>query len=255
MGEKKDTYSEKSSWFSRRRFLVGLGGVAAYGAGKTALDAHIHEGIRFFDPSKQCVFAHRPAIKAAAQDELDVHLVNLESEHDDNDYEVYAERKKIDKGLKGLGVDADVCAYNIDVPDEVYDTISETKVKAARRSGLINTIETYVDEETGVIDVVEEDDILVYIGDFESGDFEYRGTAYASNACGISNIYNDTYTTNQVLHNIGHTLGLPHTLSEDQMTWSLIKETMGHEIVFGFGQESQYNWRKSMKYYRDHKQC
>jgi hypothetical protein len=60
-----------------------------------------------------------------------------------------------------------------------------------------------------------------------------------------------TWFTNLLIHELGHKLSLPHTVSPDIMSYSPTSQALQKHFKVPFGPESQANWDKARKMYRE----
>ena len=233
---------------SRRNLTAGLLGIASFNfVSKTAVDTNIH-GWNYGNPSARSDEAYKPAIQNFDNGKLDLNIVNLclEPENAVNSDE---ELKIVDDRLSQLreGLDVDTDSYNLDLPRKYEKLIKETTVKASR--DLTSDIENYLINK-GLLEETE-DGLTIYIGDFDTENGDYIGTGHQdSNTGAVADKYgNMPHKLNQVLHNTGHKLGLPHTLTEDVMSWSPYKKITSFHKVHGFGIESKKNMEKIIEHY------
>ena len=233
----------------RRDFgAIGLLAATSFNHGfKIARDVYVH-GWTYGDPEAREDETHIPTLrKVEAQNKLDLNIVNLclEPRNSINHGE---DLSIIENRLSGLkeNLDVDASSYVLELND-YRDSIEETTVKQSE--GLIRGIQNYLIEEN--LNRFEEDDIVMYVADFDTENGDYIGTSHQdSNAGAIANKYdNKAHKLNQILHNTGHKLGLPHTITEDVMTWSPLKKVTSFRHVHGFSQESRDNLEKSINYH------
>jgi hypothetical protein len=94
---------------------------------------------------------------------------------------------------------------------------------------------------------------VMFIADFNSGDFsgvstDGRGTGKFALA---KRFDNQTYGLNVVVHELGHKLRLPHSYSQDVMSYSVLATIAESKIRMPFGPESRLNWRKVRRNFED----
>jgi len=244
--DKEYTDSEEGI-FSRRKLLSSIfAGLTAPYIGKASLDTYVHGEIQYNNPSAVEDLAHPPALNSIQEGELGLHLVNIEDESGPG-YDIEKGLEAVERQLSGLESDLslNIDKYEIKLPEQLEQRLGSTKVKKARE--VTSEIREMLESQQRMS--VDESDIVMYIGGFESDNLDYVGTAFHNDSGAVSNKKNDIYTTNQVLHNIGHKLGLPHTLSEDVMTWSLYKTVFSSKKIFGFHEESERNLEKAKNHH------
>lgn len=201
------------------------------------------------DPSAREELAHVPAIeKLEEENELGLHIIELGLEPEES---IVSEENLdiIDQKLSGLKPELNtyISGYNVDLPEEYLSEMEETPVKQSKE--LTKDIEEFIEKES-IVESIDSEDIIMYIGDFRSEFGDYVGDSHSdSNSGAIANKSTDAYTMNQVLHNTGHKLSLPHTLGEDVMTWSFYKALTAPLKVFGYHKESRENLEKSVNYH------
>lgn len=241
---------------SRRGYLK-LAGAVATGIGvDTAANIYRQNDIdeaNFLSPEDYDQDYDAAIERIANGCDLKVHLLNLY--RDEPRYNSSEWTETIEKELDALkDVEPVVKDYEIEIDSKLQEIIKETETPQVFRGENEEYFRNSVNQlmqEQGV--EREEGEPVVFVGDFNTWLGQYKGSCYEGPYSVISNARSDVYTTNQILHNLGHTLSLPHAYTPvaDQMSWSPGKEARAHLDIVPFGPESKRNWEEVLENYEE----
>jgi hypothetical protein len=148
--------------------------------------------------------------------------------------------------------------------DDIGNSVSESNDfyvgLAEKASDLISNLQAalykYVDEETK--DLLNRYEVSkVFVGNFAGAEKAGTSTVDADEKGTWALVRRDSnfsVTLNVVRHELGHKFSLPHTYSNDVMSYSFIKEVLSMVVQVGFGPESRINWdavRKNFEKWRE----
>lgn len=148
--------------------------------------------------------------------------------------------------------------------DDVGNSVAESesfyagsrKEASDLTSNLQKALYKYVDQETK--DLLDRYEVSkVFVGDFAGEERAGLSIVDANNKGTWALVERDntwSQTLNIVRHELGHKFSLPHTYSNDIMSYSFIKQILSMEMQVGFGPESRINWnavRKNFEKWRE----
>jgi hypothetical protein len=125
-------------------------------------------------------------------------------------------------------------------------------------SNLQRGLEKYVDEETEDL-LYSSETSKVFVSSFSGGHalsiLDKSGIStvdalYGGSWALVKRDFSFSRTLNIVRHELGHKFSLPHTYSNDIMSYSLIKNSLEHGMQIGFGLESRINWNAVRKNFK-----
>jgi hypothetical protein len=243
----------------------------------------------FMNP--KAIGGYDPAIENSLNGEpTDVHIFNIYFQEDNQKYNGKKVAREVEESINKLegvrfrihwhslkpSVEAYVDAWGVSRSEIPENNLEAVEKRAQKFQELVNDTTVIADDKNGLkidrnerIDSVEE-----YLNDYYpnqiselfgygkikivAADFgikEASGVSFASDfkddVVFAARMDDQTWFTNLLIHELGHKLSLPHTVSPDIMSYSPTSQTLQKYFKVPFGPESQVNWDKVRKLYRN----
>ncbi|PSG99352.1 MAG: hypothetical protein BRC29_04470 [Nanohaloarchaea archaeon SW_7_43_1] len=252
--EDKEVFEEDVNPYSRREFLqhmkklsyLSLGGYSA----DTTVNIWRQMSINEFEPFDPQDHFHEQGIDAFLDGEtpaIELYVVGSDTFGDvqlmTSEYEKVLEREANTLSNQGiLGIETN---YVHDT--EIQNQVESSTVKELNSADdeAMESIENFLKEEYNA----EVNNFHVLVGDFETGWGDYKGSYIGESYSAVCNTRTDKYVCNQVLHQIGHMFGAPHSAFmsfNDQMSWSPLKEIRAHLDIVPYGVETKHKVEENL---------
>ncbi|WP_414836567.1 hypothetical protein [Candidatus Nanohalococcus occultus] len=132
------------------------------------------------------------------------------------------------------------------------DDVDGLKIDSTDR---IDEVEEYLNDyfPNSFMEVFGYGTVKVIAADFKMADFSgiSFGGSFKDDVVFAARMDDQTWFTNLLIHELGHKLSLPHTVSPDIMSYSVTSQALQKHFKVPFGPESQANWDKVRKMYRE----
>ena len=267
---------------------VALGGWTGIDTALNVFKQASEGQLEFMNP--KAVGGYKPAIENSLNgNPTDVHIFNIYFRENNWKYNGQKVAREIEESINSLeGVRFRIQWHNLRPGRETFlerseysrseipeDNLKEVEQRADKFQQLIdNTIVVAEDTDGLKINSIEKIyKIEEYLNDYFSDNIEEvlgnetikviaadfkMETASAISVEGslddkvfATRLDDQTWLTNSIMHELGHKLSLPHTASPDIMSYSVTSQALQKHFRVPFGPESQANWDKVRKMYRE----